>query len=246
MPFDPLLIIVTGALIGGLITGAIGFGSGPIVVAIWLLILEPQVAAPLLALNACFYVPASLRVVWHAVQPRRLWPLALGAAVGTPLGAWVLTSVSAENLKLAIGIGLSLYAAGMLIMAPSIVVRPRTRLPDAAVGVAGGFVGGAAAMPGVVWTVWTGMRGWTKDEQRAVYQPLNTATVFLSTASFATAGLLTREVATLTLWVLPTFLIGVAIGMPLYRRISERVFRNVILATLGLIGSWLIIDAAFS
>lgn len=240
MPIDPLIILITGALIGGVITGAAGFGSGPIVMGIWLQVLEPTVAAPLLMANALIYVPASLRTVWHAVSLRRVLPFVAGAALGVPAGAWLLTSIPPQTLKLGIGAVLIVYCGLQLWQRITLVVKPKTWLPDAGVGVLGGFVGGSSAMPGVVWTVWTGMRGWNKDEQRAVYQPLNIATVAFSFLCFAANGLVTYDVGRLTLWVLPTTLLGVLCGIPLYRHISEAGFRKLILVILMGIGALLV------
>lgn len=242
-PFAPefvLTILLAGALIGGIITGAAGFGSGPVVMGIWLLVLEPTVAAPLLMANALIYVPASLRTVWHAVRVKRVLPFVAGAAIGAPIGTWFLTRVDPAGLKLGIGVFLIIYCAVQLARVAHITIKPKSWRPDVGIGVLGGFVGGAAAMPGVIWTLWTGMRGWTKDEQRAVYQPLNIATVAFSFLSFTAGGLVTKEVGMLTLWVLPTTLIGVACGVPLYRHISETAFRKLILTILFGIGMMLV------
>ena len=44
-------------------------------------------------------------------------------------------------------------------------------MADALAGALGGITGPLAAFPGAGVTIWCGMRGWDKVEQRAVYQP---------------------------------------------------------------------------
>ncbi|MEL6422148.1 MAG: sulfite exporter TauE/SafE family protein [Pseudomonadota bacterium] len=238
LPVEPstLAVLVSGALIGGVISGALGFGSGPAVIGIWLLVLPPQVAAPLLTFNALFFVSASIRQVWHAVDIGRLTPLVIGSLLGTPLGVTVLLLIPGDALKLAIGTLLIGYAAIMLTVGRALVIQKTTVLIETLVGLAGGAIGGAAAMPGVIWAFWCGIRGWSKDVQRAVYQPLNLMTVAFAVISFAVAGLVTRDVLWLALLTLPASLGGVALGMPLYARIDTGLFRRVVLVALGLIG----------
>jgi len=40
-----------------------------------------------------------------------------------------------------------------------------------------GILGGLTGLAGIVTTVWCGMRGWGKDEQRAVFQPVGVAVI---------------------------------------------------------------------
>jgi len=43
-----------------------------------------------------------------------------------------------------------------------------------------GILGGLTGLAGIVTTVWCGMRGWGKDEQRAVFQPVGVAIIAMS------------------------------------------------------------------
>ncbi len=245
MSIDPLVILVISSFFGGMVTGIAGFGSGPLMMAVWLQVIEPKIAAPLLMLSALFYLPTSLRTVWHAVDLRRIAPFIVGAALGVPIGVWILSFLTAENLKLGIGIFLVLYGLMRLVFHKTPAWRPLTRTPDVVAGVIGGIVSGAAAIRGVVWAVWCGLRGWTKDEQRAVYQPLNIFTVIFTVVGLAVSGLVTREVFVYALWCIPSALVGVACGVPLYRRISETMFQAAILLMLVVMGVLLVAGHVF-
>ncbi|MGI9407875.1 MAG: sulfite exporter TauE/SafE family protein, partial [Hyphomicrobiaceae bacterium] len=242
MPADPLIILVIGAFAGGIITGLAGFGSGPVVMGLWLLAIEPKIAAPLLMLSALIYLPLSIRTVWQAIAWKRIAPFVVGSAIGVPFGIWQLKTLSPETIKLAIGVFLILYGILRLAIRNPPAIRPNGPLPDAAVGILGGFVGGAAAIPGVIWSLWCGLRGWNKDEQRAIYQPLNLIAVVFILAGLAVSGLVTREVVGYASWCIPAALVGVAIGTALYRHVGEIGFQNIVLLLLSGSGLALILN----
>ena len=54
-------------------------------------------------------------------------------------------------------------------------------IADGGVAVLSGMVGGATGLAGILPTIWSTLRGWTKDEQRAVFQPAAVA-IFAGTA----------------------------------------------------------------
>src|SRR5216684_4203861 len=47
---------------------------------------------------------------------------------------------------------------------------------DAGVGFLNGVFGGITGLAGILVTIWCGLRGWPKDVQRAVFQPVAVAT----------------------------------------------------------------------
>ena len=54
-------------------------------------------------------------------------------------------------------------------------------IADRGVGVLSGILGGTTGFGGILPTIWCTLRGWPKDEQRAVFQPTCVA-IFLGTA----------------------------------------------------------------
>jgi hypothetical protein len=80
--------------------------------------------------------------------------------------------------------------------------------------------------------VWCGARGWSKDEQRALLQPVAVAIFAMTALWFGGTGLVTAE----TLWLfaieLSAVLAGMGLGLGLYGRLDEAGFRKVVLALL--------------
>ena len=162
-----------------------------------------------------------------------------GGVIGLPVGVWVLLHVEHSHYVEALGAFLLVYGAYMLIRKP--VVLPRTPWAlDFAAGVMGGIVGGAAAFPGAFVTIWSGLKGWDKSRQRALTQPfiliMQIAALAIITLSRGTGAQLVGFDEANLLFI-PASLLGTAVGLLLYRRLSDRQFAgsvNVLLVISGL------------
>ena len=80
------------------------------------------------------------------------------------------------------------------------------------IGFGGGILGGAAGLSGPLPTLWCGLKGWGKGEQRAVFQTFNLTILSGALVSYGVGGVLTAEVARLALIGLPGTLLGVWAG----------------------------------
>jgi len=115
---------------------------------------------------------------------------------------------------------------------------------DVCIGVVNGVIGGLTGLTGIVVTIRCQLRGWSKDEQRSVFQPVNLAVIVMSAASLSIAGVVTAEMVKLYLLGLPLLLAGLWIGLKLYGRLDEAAFRKVILLLLLVSGLALIAPAS--
>ena len=91
--------------------------------------------------------------------------------------------------------------------------------------------------------MWASLRGWSKDERRAVFQGFNLTILAASLISHAAAGLITAEVGRATLFALPGTLIGAFIGQRIYRRLDDQGFDRLVLAILLIAGLTLLWSA---
>ncbi len=165
----------------------------------------------------------------HGLRPARLWPFLLGGFLGVPLGVAALGAVEVTAFRAVVGVFLIAYAGFMLAARSLPLVAWGGRAADGAVGFAGGVMGGIAGLSGPLPTIWCGLRGWTKDEQRGVYQPFNLAVLGFALGVYALEGVVTAQVAELTLICLPATLLGAWLGLRSYGRIDERQFRGLVL-----------------
>ena len=112
---------------------------------------------------------------------------------------------------------------------------------DTVIGILNGLLGGATGLAGIIATIWCQMRGWPKDQQRAVFQPIGVATFAMSAAWLGGKGAISGETIWLFLLGLPALLLGTWTGLKLYGRLNEAGFRMVVLALLFISGIALII-----
>jgi hypothetical protein len=81
-------------------------------------------------------------------------------------------------------------------------------------------------------TVWCGVRGWSKDKQRAVFQPVAVAIFAMTALLFGGTGLVTAETLRLFAIELSAVLAGMWLCLGLYGRLDESGFRKMVLALL--------------
>ena len=91
----------------------------------------------------------------------------------------------------------------------------QSRQRDAAVGFAGGLVGGLTAMPGVLPTIWCDLRGLAKEQQRGLVKPFIAATQCVALALLLTNNSLTTNVLLDLVIGLPALALGTALGLAL-------------------------------
>jgi uncharacterized protein len=111
---------------------------------------------------------------------------------------------------------------------------------DGIVGFGGGILGGIAGLSGVFPIIWTDIRGWIKEERRAVVQSFNISILSLALASHAASGFLTRQVLVQAAIALPGTIVGAQTGAFIYRRLADHSYQRVILVLLLISGVTLI------
>jgi uncharacterized membrane protein YfcA len=238
LPMDLVLFFVA-TLLGAIVAGVAGFAFGLIASAIWLHIIPPAQSAPLIAVFAILIQGATLWKFRHAIRISRLFPFLLGGVMGIPLGAAVLTLASPDQVQTLIGAALILFCLYSLLR-PKLPAIEGGRVADGIVGVMSGIFSGSTGLAGIPIIVWASLRRWSKDEQRAVFQPVVVAVFIMTLAWFGGTGVLTADTLRL-FWIgLPAVLLGSWLGLKLYGRLNEEKFRSVVLALLLVSGATLL------
>ena len=229
-------VLLAGAFVAAYVTGVAGFAFGIVAAAIWLHALTPVQVTALIVAYALIVQGYAVWKLRRALNIRRLLPFVLGSAVGIPAGIVVLKWAAASDLRIAVGALIALFSLYNLV-APSLphIKRAGTAL-DAVAGVVNGVLAGATGLAGIVLVIWCGFRGWTRDEQRAVFQPAAVATFLMAIPWFGGAGVLTSDVAALFVIGLPALIAGTWLGWKFYGRLDEALFRKVVLGLLLVLG----------
>jgi uncharacterized membrane protein YfcA len=236
-----LLVFLVAAFAASLITGLAGFAFGIIAAGPWLHVLAPAQATSLIVAFGLVVQGWSVWKLRAAIRWRRLLPFLVGSAIGVPLGVELLRWLSAGQLRVGTGVILIVYSLYALLRPTLPQFKDSGAVADTAVGTAGGILGGATGLAGIVVTIWSGLRGWPKDEQRAVFQPTGVATFVMIALWLGGAGMVAAD----TLWLfalgLPVVLAGTWAGFRLYGKLDEAGFRKVVLALLLVSGATLVI-----
>ena len=103
------------------------------------------------------------------------------------------------------------------------------------------LLGGATGLAGIVVMIWSGLRGWSKDEQRAVFQPAGVANFAMIALWIGGVGVLDRDTMMLCAVGLPFILAGLWIGFAFYRKTDEAGFRKIVLILLLVSGATLLV-----
>src|SRR6185437_10050645 len=106
--------------------------------------------------------------------------------------------------KLTVGIFLLLFPVALYVSKP-MAVAFGGRFADAAIGFAGGILGGLAGLSGPLPILWA--RGWGKDERRGIFQTFNIAVLFLALCLLAARGMVGREALWFAILAFPATLL---------------------------------------
>jgi len=222
-------VIVLGALCGGFVTGLAGFGTGLTALAFWLHVVDPVVAAALVVACSVVGQAQSLYTVRRAITWGRAWPFLAGGILGVPLGAASLHMIAPQTLKGLLGILLVAYTGMMLGLRRLPTIVWGGKAADGLIGFGGGALGGLAGLSGPLPTIWCGLRGWSADAQRAVYQPFNLIILAIVLCTYITQGAMTGEIWELIFMCTPATILGTFLGIRTYGRVNDRQFRVLVL-----------------
>jgi len=235
-----LAIFLTGAFAAAYVTGLSGFAFGMVAAAIWLHALTHMQTTALIVAYAFLVQGYAVWKLRHNLKMSRLMPFIAGSAIGIPAGVVVLKWASPSDLRTAVGVLLILFSLYNLARPALPVVKGAGSVLDGIVGVANGILGGATGLGGILPTIWCGFRGWTKDEQRAVFQPTAVATFLMTILWLGGAGTLTADIGRLFVIGLPALIVGTWLGWKSYGRLDEANFRRVVLVLLLVSGVTLV------
>ena len=235
----PLFLVATFA--GALVAGLSGFAFGLVAASIWLCILTPLQTATLIVAFGLIVQGYSVWKLRSSLDWKKLAPFVLGAALGVPVGVGILTGANPAHVRIGVGAFLVLYSLYALFRPAIEPVKAGGAAADAGVGFLNGMLGGITGLAGILVTIWCGLRGWPKDVQRTVFQPVAVATFLMSALWIGARGAITADTIKLFLIGLPALLAGTWLGLRLFGRLNEAAFRKLVLVLVLASGVVLVI-----
>src|SRR6188472_2940229 len=227
-----LTLFLLATFAGALVAGLSGFAFGLVATSIWLYILTPLQTATLIIAFGLIVQGYAVWKLRRALDWTRLRPFVLGAALGVPVGVFILTWVNPAHMRMGVGLFLVLYSLYALFRPAIPPVKTVSPVVDAGVGFLNGVLGGITGLAGILVTIWCGLRGWPKDAQRTVFQPVAVAIFVMSASWIGAKGAITADAIKLFLIGLPALFAGTWLGLKLYGRLDEAAFRKAVLVLL--------------
>lgn len=238
MTSTTVLYLVAGAACGGFINGMSGTGTALFALGFFLIVLDPVTAVAIVALMSILIGLQGLWIVRHEIRAnkRRLLRFLFPGLIGVPIGLLTLHAIDARTLRIGIGVFLVLYGSYFSFRSALPRFERSTPVLDGVVGLVGGIMGGAASVSGAVPVMWVSLRPWPRAETRAVLQPYNIAILGTTVTLLAMRGTYDADALRALAVILPVGLAAAQIGIYVFRRIGDDMFRRVLIGLTLLVG----------
>lgn len=220
-----------------------GFGSSTILLPLSLLVFDFQTALVLVALMHIFGNMSRIGFFRHGVDTRLLVSFGVPSVVGSVAGALLIPHVSQDLLKGLLGVFLVLYSVQALWKER---LRFAPNVTNALIGGSlSGFMAGLIGTGGPLRAAFLTAYGLKKEKYIATAAAIALAVDLTRIPVYIQQGFLQPHYYVYILWLLVIALAGTWFGKYIVSRIAQRRFRQIVLASLLLMGiqfvyGWLI------
>ena len=185
----------------------------------------------------------SVATLWRTIQWHCLRIFLVGGLLGVPAGVYLLLHLPGTAYRTVIGGLLVVYGSYLLLRRP-VRALEGGQVSDVCAGILGGITGGLAGFPGASVTIWCGLKGWDKAQQRGVYQPFILAmqpVTLIAIRLMRPASLQQAQLDWKVLAFVPAALLGAWFGLRIFKHLSDRQFDLVVNALLIVSGLGLVL-----
>ena len=213
------------AATSGVVRGFSGFGSAMIYMPLMSSVYGPRIAAVTLLMvdfvcSTPFALPELRRCTWSEVIP-----ISIAAAITIPLGTYILIVLDPILLRWCLA---SLVFALIVVLMSGWRYRGPSTLPiTIGVGLFAGVGAGAAQIAGPPVILYWLSRGNNATTMRANLMVFFIFCGIVLLVVYAAQGLFIAQPIALSVLLVPTYIIGVAVGARCFRAASDRLYRNV-------------------
>jgi uncharacterized membrane protein YfcA len=236
------MIAAAVVFLAALTHGLAGFGAALVAMPLLVMVMDIKIVTPLVALLTLTVNTLFLVRFRRSLRPGRVVPLLPGAAVGVPIGIFLLKNADPRPLELLLGGVLVAYAVFSLRRrhggdSPAALGRPWALF----LGLCSGCLGGAINTGGPPAVAYVVSQPWSKEEIHASLQFYFFLSGIFVVAAHALSGLTTAATVRYYFLMLPALMAGSAVGSVLHRRTSGDLYRKVVFSLLLLLGALLLV-----
>jgi uncharacterized membrane protein YfcA len=236
------MLLGTAVFAGAFVSGMAGFAFSAVAGAILLHVFQPSEAVPLMMACSVGVQASTLLTLRQHMRWRQSLFLIAGGLLAMPIAVFLLQSADTRSLQMAFGGLITAYAAYSLFR-PALSHLPTMdhQGRNILIGFGGGLIGGLTAMPGALPTIWCDMHGMPKDQQRGLVQPFIAAMQVSALVLLLTRHELPSNILIDLAVSLPPLAAGTMLGILMFRRINEALFRRIVLIMLLVSGLSLVL-----
>ena len=232
--FDWLLVAALSSIaLAGVIRGIVGFGAGMIIVTSLAIIYDPITGVIMLVL---LDIPSAIQLgpsIYRHTRWKVIFTLFLLALPSIPLGVWVLSISEPELMRRSISLFVLAFA---ILNATGWRIRTTPNIAtNLFVGGLSGFLTGVSALGGPPIILYFLSLRYPKEVFRS-----STLTFLILSSFFALIFYFVNDLITLRhlyifLLATPIYLISMWFGTSIFKRVSERKFRQIAIIIIMLI-----------
>jgi uncharacterized membrane protein YfcA len=219
------------ALVAGIARGFSGFGAALIFIPVGGAIIGPKMVSPVLLIVDGLATLGMVRPAFYIANRREVFTMAVGAAIGVPLGTAVLAFADPLLLRWLIT-AVAVLLLALLMSGWRYHGQPLAPL-TATIGLIAGLFSGAAQLGGPpVIAYWLGGKSNFARVRSNVILYFSFSTIF-SVVSYYLGGLFVVEVFALTVLILPAYAAGLYVGARLFGVATDSTFRWICYVLIG-------------
>ena len=229
-----VLVICIG--FAGFVSGLTGFAFA-LIASGTLITIRPPIEAASLVL-VCSIISQTIAIVRLKIRPpwRTALVMIIPGLVGSPIGVYLLHDLDPNFIKISIGVFLISYSMFLACLDPSFHLKIEGLWADGAIGFLGGVLGGIGGLSGALPTAWSLIRDWDPRTKRAIYQSFALVMQIWSLIILSYYEGIPSSLMNDLMISIPILLLGVLLGLFMFARINQGLFRTVIIAFLGALG----------
>src|SRR5471030_2366772 len=142
MSMTAMTVLLFGALAGGFVSGLAGFGTALMALGIWLYVLPPTIAVPLVLICSVIAQTSTMPLIWRAIDFKLVWLFLIGGLAGVPIGTLLIAHADPDIFKLSVGMFLLVFPTALYFQRKPMAISFGGRTADKIVGFADGILGG--------------------------------------------------------------------------------------------------------
>ncbi len=225
----PNLIVVGASLFHGLT----GFGFGIVALPFMIIFHDPHESVIVCTMLGMINVIKLAVKTREAIRLKTVKRIFLFSLPGLPLGGYVFAHFDVGRLKVLISTLTVLF--GLFLLSKWVHQIRRENLAESIVGFLAGFFQTSVGLSGIPPAIYVTLQGYEKDQLRASINAMFLAVAAMGMVTFYFVWGVSKEVLLLGVSLIPAVFLGQWAGVRLSGRVSQSLFRKIVI--LSIVGS---------